>query len=208
MSNLYFIQEAVSDEDITDAFNLFMLGSEYKTNEMNFSMFAELQMNRALGGKFFVIANGDYFVGAATTSPKQIAGTVFDVVRIHRLAIHPLFRRKGLARDLVDHVCHIYKEVDAASESEAGFKMLRSCMPYKRKLKGGLTEYGKAEGFHPKYSWVFSSFEPDDNKCHCSGIIKSDQAAEVVWLQYKEYINFCKSNLTKDEIANNTWGIR
>lgn len=168
-------------------------------------MFSDMYTNRAIGGKFFLIKLDGAFIGAASVSPKTVNGINFEVARIHRVCIHPKFRRLGLAKILIKHICDMYGDVDAASESEEGFKLLRKCFTYKRKLNSSLSEYEKKEGFKNKHAWVFSAFEPNEKKTHVRGSLLSDHHAKAIFYEYELYLDRIAKMLTKDQLLNNNW---
>lgn len=202
----YIIKEATTEHDLLCAMHLIMLGSDYKTTDMHFGMFSETLANRAIGGKLFLIKLDGVFMGAASVSPKPSAIINCEVVRIHRVCVHPKFRRLGIAKTLIKHICDMYRDVDAASESEEGFKLLRNCFPYKRKSNGSLSGYEKKEGFKNKHAWVFSNFEPSDKKTHARAFFLGDQQqAKYLFCEYELYAELIAKTLTKDQLLNNNW---
>lgn len=201
----YIIKEATTDHDLSCAMMLIMLGSDYKTKVMHFAMFSEMFANRIIGGKFFLIKLDGVFMGAAYVSPKIANGIIFEVVRIHRVCIHHKFRRLGLAKMLIKHICDKYGDVDAASESREGFKMLRKCFHHKRRLNISLSKHEKNEGFKDKYAWVFSTFEPSEKKTHATGNFLSEQHAKAIFHEYELYMDRIVKMLTKNQLLDNNW---
>lgn len=194
MNNHVAIEFACSEDEISMCQAVIALGANYKTNGMRISLFYELESMRNLGGEFLMLKIGGNIAGAALLSPRCYNGKEYNVVRLMRISVHPIVRRLGYAQKMIRYICETYPKVDAASENECGFKLLKKSMPYKKKIQTPISLMQKTEEAKEKYAWVFSTFPPDFNNTennHARGVLVDEAAAPIVvqhWIVFEQHL--------------------